>query len=75
MGGWRRERQLLTVPNWLSAVVVNNAIRACGGETYSRAARPTLKVRVSESAIAKRLLCVCGWQWEVGVVVVGRCAE
>jgi hypothetical protein len=63
------------VPNWLSAVDVSNAIRACGGETCSSAARPTLKVHVGESAIAKWLLCGCGWQWEVGVVVVGRCAE
>lgn len=65
----------MTVPNWLPAVDVSNAICACGDETYIRAARRTLKVRVSESAIAKWLLCVCGWKWEVGVVVVGRCAE
>ena len=37
---WWRERQLLTVSNWLLAVDASNAHRACGLVTDGRAARP-----------------------------------
>jgi hypothetical protein len=39
------------------------------------AARRNLEVLVSENAVAKWLLLVCGGMWEVGGVVVGRSAE